>query len=61
MKERKRSEKGKNHPVLAIIGYTNVGKSALLNKILKREEVESKDILFQTLRTTSRQYFSLIF
>ena len=33
-------------PRIALIGYTNAGKSALLNCIAKGEEVESKDMLF---------------
>ena len=43
--------------MIALVGYTNVGKSALMNAVLKKDVVESKDLLFQTLRTTSRQYF----
>ncbi|KRX02833.1 P-loop containing nucleoside triphosphate hydrolase [Pseudocohnilembus persalinus] len=42
-------------PVIALIGYTNAGKSALMNSIIKQEVVESKDLLFQTLSTTSRK------
>jgi GTP-binding protein HflX len=47
--------------VVALVGYTNVGKSALMNALMKKKEVESKDLLFQTLTTTSRQYFLNIF
>ena len=43
-------------PVVALVGYTNVGKSALMNALMKKEEVKSKDLLFQTLQTTSRKY-----
>jgi 50S ribosomal subunit-associated GTPase HflX len=39
---------------VALVGYTNVGKSAFMNAVLKKNEVESKDMLFQTLKTTSR-------
>ncbi|CAD8124607.1 unnamed protein product [Paramecium sonneborni] len=42
-------------PRIALIGYTNAGKSQLLNCILQKEVVESKDLLFQTLSTTSKQ------
>jgi GTP-binding protein HflX len=38
-----------------LIGYTNAGKSALLNCILDNNVVESKDLLFQTLSTTSKK------
>lgn len=46
-------------PVVAIVGYTNSGKSALMNKLLdlveKQEKaVSSKDILFATLDTAQR-------
>lgn len=41
-------------PRIALIGYTNVGKSALLNKFAKKECVKSRDMLFQTQFTTSR-------
>lgn len=46
-------------PVVAIVGYTNSGKSALMNKLLELVEkqeksVSSKDILFATLDTAQR-------
>jgi len=41
-------------PVAAIVGYTNAGKSTLLNA-LTRSEVLAEDKLFATLDTTSRQ------
>ena len=40
-------------PVVAVVGYTNVGKSTLLNA-LTGAQVLSKDMLFATLDTTSR-------
>ncbi|MBS0585775.1 MAG: GTPase HflX [Verrucomicrobia bacterium] len=42
-------------PTFAIVGYTNVGKSTLLNA-LTEAEVLMEDKLFATLDTTSRQY-----
>ncbi len=46
-------------PVVAIVGYTNSGKSALMNTLLELVEkqeksVSSKDILFATLDTAQR-------
>ncbi len=46
-------------PVVAIVGYTNSGKSALMNKLLELVEkqeksVSSRDILFATLDTAQR-------
>lgn len=42
-------------PVLAIVGYTNAGKSTLLNT-LTDSEVLSEDKLFATLDPTTRKY-----
>ena len=41
-------------PVLSLIGYTNAGKSTLLN-VLTGSEVSAKDRLFETLDTVSRR------
>lgn len=41
-------------PTAAIVGYTNAGKSSLLN-FLTGSDVLAKDILFATLETTSRK------
>jgi GTP-binding protein HflX len=46
-------------PVVALVGYTNSGKSALMNRLLKLTEKEEKivfeeDILFATLDTAQR-------
>ena len=42
-------------PVIAIVGYTNAGKSTLLNR-LTDAGVRSKDALFATLDPTTRNY-----
>ncbi|MDU1455293.1 MAG: GTPase HflX [Paeniclostridium sordellii] len=51
-----------NIPIVALVGYTNAGKSTLLNELIKthkdyREEKEvlSKDMLFATLDVTLRK------
>ncbi len=41
-------------PIVSIVGYTNAGKSTLLNA-LTRSEVLTEDLLFATLDTTSRR------
>ena len=42
-------------PVVAIVGYTNAGKSTLLNAMTEAN-VLSEDMLFATLDTTTRNY-----
>ena len=42
-------------PVIAIVGYTNAGKSTLLNKLCGSEEVYADDLLFATLDPTTRR------
>src|SRR6185503_1006677 len=52
LRRRRRREEG--IPVLSIVGYTNAGKSTLLNA-LTGSEVEAADKLFMTLDPTSRR------
>ena len=51
---RKQREK-RGIPVVSIVGYTNAGKSTLLNR-LTRSEVLAEDKLFATLDPTSRRF-----
>ncbi len=51
-----------NMPIVALVGYTNAGKSTLLNELIKthkdyseEKEVLSKDMLFATLDVTLRK------
>lgn len=52
-------QRRKNHdvPVIALVGYTNSGKSTLMNVFCKDEnkKVFQKDMLFATLETSTRQ------
>lgn len=41
------------YPIVALVGYTNAGKSTLFNNVTKAD-VLAKDMLFATLDTTSR-------
>ncbi len=41
-------------PVLSLVGYTNAGKSTLLN-VLTRSQVSTEDRVFETLDTSSRR------
>ena len=52
LRRRRRREEGV--PVLSIIGYTNAGKSTLLNA-MTGSEIEAEDKLFMTLDPTSRR------
>ncbi len=51
-----RSTRGHDTPVIAIVGYTNSGKSTLLNRLTKAN-VYAKDELFATLDTTARALY----
>lgn len=54
-REQRRSSRRKNQiPTFALIGYTNTGKSCLLNTLTK-SKVMSQDLLFATLDPTTRK------
>jgi len=44
-----------NLPIVAIVGYTNAGKSSLLNRLTQEESVYADDMLFATLDPTTRR------
>ncbi len=52
--ERKRRRAEKGIPIISIVGYTNAGKSTLLNT-LTRSSTAVEDLLFATLDTASRR------
>ena len=53
-KERRKKRRNRGFPVISIVGYTNAGKSTLLNT-LTRSHVKVDDRLFVTLDPTSRR------
>ncbi len=53
--ETRKQRQKNNVPVIALVGYTNVGKSSLLNKLCG-SEVLAKDMLFATLDPTARKF-----
>lgn len=58
LKQRRAIQKSKrkksNTPIVSIVGYTNAGKSTLLNYLTKKNDVYADDKLFATLDPTSR-------
>jgi GTPase len=56
--QRRTASRGRDrrlYPTVAIVGYTNAGKSTLLNALVGQEVVKAEDRLFATLDPTSRQ------
>jgi GTP-binding protein HflX len=49
----RRARKRVPYPIVALVGYTNAGKSTLFNTLTK-SEVEARDMLFATLDPTMR-------
>jgi len=49
----RRARRREEHPVVALVGYTNAGKSTLFNR-LTRSDVLARDLLFATLDPTMR-------
>ena len=53
--DQRRARRGRHGlPVFSLVGYTNVGKSTLLN-VLTKSRVSAEDRVFETLDTTSRR------
>ncbi len=46
-----------DRPTVALVGYTNAGKSTLLNSLSSGDDVYADDRLFATLDTTTRRVF----
>lgn len=55
VQRKRRLNSGK--PILGLVGYTNAGKSSVLNALQNKEDVLAKDKLFATLDTATRELF----
>jgi GTP-binding protein HflX len=53
-KQRRQRRRRQDVPIVSIVGYTNAGKSTLLNALTNSETL-AKDVLFATLDTRSRR------
>ena len=51
------ARKKKNLPVVSLLGYTNVGKSTLLNKLSEKKDLLVADKLFSTLDPATRSVY----
>ncbi len=54
-KEQRRARLRREIPLVALVGYTNAGKSTLLN-LLTGSDIHAENRLFDTLDTTSRKF-----
>jgi GTP-binding protein HflX len=54
---RRQRRSKKDLPLVALVGYTNSGKTTLLGKLARREDVSGSDKLFATLDTAVRKAF----
>ena len=56
-KRRTEQRKHRQQPGVSLVGYTNVGKSSLLNALTHSQSVSVEDRPFETLDTTTRALF----
>ena len=55
--QRRKNRLSSNLPMISLIGYTNVGKTSLLNSLLKKEAGQVEDKYFATLEPQTKKMF----
>ena len=53
-REHHRANRAVSHVTVGLVGYTNVGKSQLLNQLIGEDELRVRNLLFQTLDSSTR-------
>jgi len=57
VKQRRKNRLNSNLPIITLVGYTNVGKTSLLNAMLKQEKGYVKNKYFATLEPKCKKLF----
>jgi 50S ribosomal subunit-associated GTPase HflX len=53
-REHHRANRAAGHVTVGLVGYTNAGKTQLMNQLLGRDELRVRNLLFQTLDSATR-------
>jgi 50S ribosomal subunit-associated GTPase HflX len=53
-REQHRNNRVSNYVTVGLVGYTNAGKTQLLNQLVGNDDLKARDLLFQTLDSSTR-------